>query len=151
MENTELIINNDDTGATMLADLSTAKSSFCSLTASSPKEKIRLFNLINAPEKRLKDMINVPLSITDIYAEIVYCINTDTGEQVPCPRIVLIDNAGVSYQCVSKGIFNALTKLFQIYGMPHWEVPLTITPKLITKGDRSILTFSVGETGKSMK
>lgn len=148
MENASLSIINDDNGNTMVAALTTARDQFCSLVANTPEEKMQLFNLINAPDKRVKDMINVPLPITDIYAETVECVNEATGEIQVCPRIVLIDDKGNSYQCVSKGMLNALSKMFQIYGLPHWNEPITIIPKLISKGDRNILTFTLGDSAK---
>lgn len=126
----------------LVADLTTRQTSFCSLTATTPEEKAKLFNLMNAPQHRLSDMINMSIEVTDIFVETVQCTNKD-GEIILTPRIVLIDKNGEGYQCVSMGIYGALKKLFSIYGTPHWEEPLSLTVKQITKGDYKILTLAV--------
>lgn len=126
----------------LVADLTTRQTSFCSLVATTPEEKAQLFNLMNAPQHRLSDMINMTIEVTDIFVETVQCANKD-GEIILTPRIVLIDKNGEGYQCVSMGIYGALKKLFSIYGTPHWEEPLPLTVKQVTKGDYKILTLAV--------
>lgn len=126
----------------LVADLTTRQTSFCSLTATTPEEKAKLFNLMNAPQHRISDMINMTIEVTDIFVETVQCANKD-GEIILTPRIVLIDKNGEGYQCVSMGIYGALKKLFSIYGTPHWEEPLSLTVKQVTKGEYKILTLAV--------
>lgn len=126
----------------LVADLTTRQTSFCSLTATTPEEKAKLFNLMNAPQHRLSDMINMTIEVTDIFVETVQCANKD-GEIILTPRIVLIDKNGEGYQCVSMGIYGALKKLFSIYGTPHWEEPISLTVKQVTKGEYKILTLAV--------
>lgn len=126
----------------LVADLTTRQTSFCSLTATTPEEKAKLFNLMNTPQHRLSDMINMSIEVTDIFVETVQCANKD-GEIILTPRIVLIDKNREGYQCVSMGIYGALKKLFSIYGTPHWEEPLSLTVKQITKGEYKILTIVV--------
>lgn len=118
------------------------KMSLCTMSAKNDKERATLYKAMNNPEKRLKDMINMEISVKDIYVEIVKCVNRETGEEQPAPRIVLIDDKGVGYQCVSKGILSALSKLFQVYGMPTWEKPIKLKVSQISKGtDKNILTL----------
>lgn len=126
----------------LVADLTTRQTSFCSLAANTQEEKAQLFNLMNAPQHRLSDMINMTIEVTDIFVETVQCANKD-GEITLTPRIVLIDKNGEGYQCVSMGIYGALKKLFSIYGVPHWEEPLPLTVKQVTKGEYKILTLAV--------
>lgn len=137
----------------IIANLTTARTSFCSMNAVTPEEKAQLFNAMNSPDARIADLVNVSLDIVDVYAEVVECINQDTGEISKCPRVVLIDKDGKSYQAVSKGIFNAVSKLIAVYGLPHWETPVTVTPYQITKGSgnntRKILSLKIG--GKTAK
>lgn len=127
----------------LIADLTTATQSFCSMVANTDKEKAALFKVMNNPEGRLKDMINMDIEVKDVYCEAVQCVNKETGELTTAPRIVLIDKDNKGYQCVSVGIYSALKKLFLIYGQPTWKTPITLTIKSINKGDRSILTFEV--------
>lgn len=132
-----------DEGYNLVADLTTAKTQFCSMHAETNEEKARLFNAMNNPDKRLADFINKTIAAKDLYVEVVNCTNEETGEVTACPRIVIIDDKGVSYQCVSVGIFSALKKCIQIYGAPTWETPVKLEVVQITKGNRKMLTLNV--------
>lgn len=132
-----------DEGYNLVADLTTAKTQFCSMKAETPEEKARLFNSMNNPDKRLADFINKVINAKDLYVEVVNCTNQETGEVTACPRIVIIDDKGTSYQCVSVGIFSALKKCIQIYGAPTWETPVKLEVVQITKGNRKMLTLNV--------
>lgn len=127
----------------LIADLTTATQSFCSMKATNDKERTALFKIMNNPDFRLKDMINMELSVKDIYCEVVKCVNKNTGEVTAAPRIVLIDKDNKGYQCVSVGIYSAVKKLITIFGEPTWTKPINIIVKSINKDDRSILTFEV--------
>lgn len=117
---------------------------FCSIVANTAEEKKALFNATNNPDHRLKEFVNKPIKVKDVFVEVVECTNRETGEVRKCPRIVLIDDKGVSYTAVSIGVFSALRKLFTIYGTPDtWEKPLTLTPKTIEKDKFSILTIAM--------
>ena len=141
MDNNQLIIN-DETGVEGL--LMATSDSFCSMVPKTDAEKKSLFKAMNNPDKKVSDMINLEIELKDIYSEIVELADQKTGEVIKLPRIVLIDSKGIGYQCVSKGMFSALKKLFQIYGMPTWEKPIKIKIKSIEKAsDRKVLTFDV--------
>lgn len=126
-----------------IADLTSAKTTFCSLAADTREEKANLFKAMNNPEKRLGDCINMVIMAKDIYCEVVDCLNQQTGEVTQCPRIVIIDDKGVGYQAVSIGIYSALKKIIQVFGAPTWNEPIPLEIKQITKGDRKLLTFDV--------
>lgn len=132
-----------DEGFDLVADLTTAKTQFSSVVAVTDEEKAKLYNAMNNPEKRLADCINMTINAKDLYVEVVNCTNKETGEVNACPRIVIIDDKGVSYQCVSIGIFSAFKKLIQVYGAPTWEKPLKLMVKQITKGQLKMLTLDV--------
>lgn len=126
-----------------IADLTSAKTTFCSLSADTREEKANLFKAMNNPEKRLGDCINMVIMAKDIYCEVVDCLNQQTGEVTQCPRIVIIDDKGIGYQAVSIGIYSALKKIIQVFGSPTWNEPIPLEIKQITKGDRKLLTFDV--------
>lgn len=132
-----------DMGFDLVADMTTAETAFTSLTANTDEEKAHLFNAINSPEKRLADCINMTINAKDLYMEIVNCTNEQTGEVTPCPRIVIIDDAGVSYQAVSVGIYSALKKIVRIFGSPTWHNPIPLEIMQVTKGQRKMLTLNV--------
>lgn len=130
-----------DEGFNLEVDMTTAKTQYCSMRAETPEEQTQLFNAMNNPDKRLADCINKQIAVKDVYVEVVTCTNQETGEQTPAPRIVLIDEDGVSYQCVSIGIYSAIKKLIQVFGEPTWKTPVKVEVVQITKGTRKMLTL----------
>lgn len=141
MEN-ELVMTNEDTG--LKGKLINRTDSFCSFTAETNEDKARLFKAMNNPEHRVGDCINMNIRVKDIFSEMVTIENKETGEIQNAARIVLIDENGEGYQCVSQGMFSAVKKLISIYGLPTWEEPIEICIKQIKKGgNRNILTFDV--------
>lgn len=145
IQNKEIAVINRyaDEGFNLTADLSTAQMSFCSMKADTQEAKMKLYNAMNNPDKRLGDCINKTINAKDLYVEIVSCTNEETGEVTPCPRIVIIDDKGVSYQCVSIGIYSAIKKIIQVFGAPTWEKPIKLEVIQITKGSRKMLTLNV--------
>lgn len=132
-----------DEGFSIAVDMTTAQTQFCSMKATTKEEKTALYNAMNNPDKRLADCINMQIKAKDLYVEVVNCTNEETGEITACPRIVIIDEKGVSYQAVSIGIYSALKKVIQVFGAPTWDDPVTLEVKQITKGTRKMLTLNV--------
>lgn len=136
-----------DEGFNVAIDMTTAKTQFCSMMAQTEDERASLFNAMNNPDKRLADCINMTINAKDIYVEVVDCTNEETGEVRACPRIVIIDDKGVSYQAVSLGIYSALKKVIQVYGAPTWATPIKLKVVQVSKGTRKMLTLNV-QAGK---
>lgn len=134
-----------DEGFNIVADMTTAKTQFTSVVAVTDEDKARLFNAMNNPDERISNMINMKIMAKDLYIEVVNCTNTETGVVTACPRIVIIDDKGKSYQAVSIGIYSALKKVIQVFGSPTWEKPIPLEVKQITKGDRKMLTLNVAK------
>lgn len=116
---------------------------FCSFTADKPEDKKKLYKVMTNPDHKLADFINKTISVTDIFSENCQLTDGKTGEVKTMPRIVLIDKDGVSYQCVSYGIYNSIKKLIQIYGLPTWEEPINLLVKQIKAGDKNILSLEI--------
>lgn len=132
-----------DEGFSIVADMTSAQTQFCSMKAETKDEKAALYNAMNNPDKRIGDCINMTIAARDLYIEVVNCTNEETGEVTACPRIVIIDDKGVSYQAVSIGIYSALKKVIQVFGAPTWDEPVKLEVKQITKGSRKMLTLNV--------
>ena len=132
-----------DDGFNIQADMTTAKTQFCSMVAETKEDKAKLYNAMNNPDLRLADCINTQIKAKDLYVEVVNCTNEETGEVTACPRIVIIDDKGKSYQAVSIGIYSALKKVIQVFGAPTWAEPVTLEVKQISKGTRKMLTLNV--------
>ena len=130
---------------TLKEEFTEHRDAFCSMAANTPEEKANLFNATNNPAHRIADYINSTIYVKDVFCEIVNVTNRETGEVSQCPRVVLIDDKGEGYQAVSFGVFSALKKLMQVYGLPTWEPAIPIQVQQISKGTNKMLTFSVGK------
>lgn len=146
-ETTDLTVTQSNASDEFIGELISESrvTQFCSLTPTTQKEKLRLYNIMNTPDARLAECINMEISITDVFVEIVQVRSENTGEINTCPRIILIDSKGKSYVAVSIGVFNSLKKLMHSFGLPTWAEPVIIVPKQIKKGTNSILTLTVKE------
>jgi hypothetical protein len=137
-----------DENSSLIVDLTTPrKTAFSSvdITKATMDEKKKFFNAINSSDKRLADEINKEINLKHVYVEEVQLTNKETGELQSAPRIVLIDDKGDGFSCVSSGVFNSLKKLFGTFGVPtSWEKPIKVRVKQITKAsDRKILTLEI--------
>lgn len=115
---------------------------YCSFEPKTPAEKKILYKAMSSPEKSIKDCQNLEIKCRDVFCETVEC-KDDNGSITRCPRVVLIDDKGVAYQSVSFGVYNCLKRLFTVYGFPTWEEPITLIPKLVTKGKNQITTLEI--------
>ena len=128
----------------MLSQLSQEQGQFyCSFSPNDIKGKKQLFKIMTTPDKKLSDMINMEINVTDVFCEVVSMASETTGEITETVRVVLIDSKGVSYQCVSQGIFNAIKRLFAIFGPPTWEEGIKLKVIQINKKERSILSLEI--------
>lgn len=130
-----------------LLDLTSKRTTWSSLTPKTEKEKVSFYNAVNTPSKRLKEMVNMELEISHVYAEMIDFIDQETGEATPGVRMVFIGPDGTSYQAASKGVYSCTQKLFSIFGTPDtWKKPVKIRPKEISKSaNRNVLVFEIAE------
>lgn len=143
------VISEQVDGVDYIVDLTTRQTSYCSMTPQNDTDRATLFNAMNNPAKRLGDCINEVIRAKHVFVEVVSCEKKDangnpTGIKDRCPRIVIIDDHGVGYACVSIGVFSAIKKLFQVYGEPQtWAAPINLKVKQISKGERKMLTLDI--------
>lgn len=124
-------------------DMISETSVYTSLKCDTDAEKVNFYNITNAPQERLGDHINEVINAKDIFCESVECVNDETGEITNAPRIVIIDDKGVGYACVSMGVFSSLKKIMNLFGQPTWEKPVKIKVGQIKKSAKSILTLTL--------
>lgn len=153
MENQELQVTSNlgaelvsDENSNLIMDLTVPrKTAFSSvdITKATIAEKKSFFNAINSSDKRVADEINKEINLKHVYVEEVQLADKETGELSKAPRIVLIDDKGIGYSCVSTGIFSSLKKLFGTFGLPTvWDAPIKVRIKQISKAaDKKILTL----------
>lgn len=126
---------------TVLYDLNNAES-YCSIKGDTREAKVAMYNAINSPDHKLSDFVGKKLNIKDISIERVENPSDETGEMVANARVVLIDENGESYTCVSSGIYSAIKKLVAVFGEPTWEPALPVEiQNLSTKRGRKIMTL----------
>ena len=126
---------------TVLYDLNNAES-YCSIKGDTREAKVAMYNAINSPDHKLSDFVGKKLNIKDISIERVENINEETGEMAANARVVLIDENGESYTCVSSGIYSAIKKLVAVFGEPTWEPALPVeVQNLSTKKGRKTMTL----------
>ena len=130
---------------TVLTDLSNAES-YCSIKGDSREALVAMYNAINSPDHKLSDFVGKKLNIKDISIERVENMNDETGDMVANARVVLIDENGESYTCVSSGIYSAIKKLVAVFGEPTWEPALPVEIQhLSTKKGRKTMTLKAIE------
>ncbi len=126
---------------TVLYDLTNSES-YCSIKGDSREALVAMYNAINSPDHKLSDFVGKKLNIKDISIERVENMNDETGEMVANARVVLIDENGESYTCVSSGIYSAIKKLVSVFGEPTWEPALPVeVQNLSTKKGRKTMTL----------
>lgn len=121
----------------------TKLAAFCSVKAETMAEKALVFNAANNPKHKVNDFINKKIMLKDVYAETLELCNAETGEYEKAPRIVLIDENGEAYECVSVGMFSSLKKLIATFGEPTWEDPIPVVVKQEKVKNGSMLTLTV--------
>ena len=108
----------DVDGERLVADLTSATVSYCSLSADTVEDKITAYNAMTNAGESLADHINEEIVLRHVYVEAINCLNEQTGDVNVCPRIVLITPDGQSYQAVSQGVYGSLKTIFKIFGTP---------------------------------
>lgn len=146
--NTELAISNADVNTDM-RDYNVRElegnnlAAFCSVKTETMQDKALVFNAANNPQHKVSDFINKKIMVRDVYAETLELVNKESGEVEKAPRIVLIDENGEAYECVSVGMFSALKKLIATFGEPTWDEPIPVVVKQEKVANGSMLTLSV--------
>jgi hypothetical protein len=140
----EVVINDLAPRTYDIKELSQPESNaFCSIKEDSLEAKKLVYNASNNPTHKIDDYINKEIALKDVFVEIIELANENTGELEQAPRIVLIDDKGESYQCVSNGIFGSLKKLMAIFGEPTWEDPIHVVVKQVKVKRGTMLTLEV--------
>ena len=85
-----------------------------------------IYNAINNPTYRVGDMINQVIDMVMVHISLIEVTDSETGDMVTLPKTVIIDTKGESYSCVSKGIYNALNNIIDIFGEPSPENVISV-------------------------
>lgn len=140
VQETGLAVAEKETALNLMGE---QKASFTSLKNETNVEKQILYKAMSNPDKRLGDCINTVIMAKDLFMEQVEMTNQETGEIQVCPRIVIVDKDGMSYQSVSFGVFNALKRVIQVFGNPTWEQPIPLKVIQVTRGEKKMLSLDI--------
>lgn len=124
---------------------------YCSFSPDDMEGKIKLYNAINSPSKRLGEMINTPITVRDVVLCKVMLGERDDDDVGPNPfkkgreafRTILIDADGKSYTATSTGIYNSVCTLRNVFGDLHFEDGLKLMVKQITVKNGITLTLQI--------
>lgn len=115
---------------------------FCSMNPEDDAGRKTLLNAMANPDYKLSDFINQEIVMKDLITEMVDMTSED-GEVKPTPRIVIIDDKGKSYQCMSWGIFNVLKRFMVVYGEPTWGNGIKVRVVQVQNKERKMLSLKV--------
>ena len=117
---------------------------YISFQVDSSESQVKLYNAMNSPEYRVKDMINKPIYLVD--AIMVPCTLADesTGEVYDAVRTILIDKDGHTYAATSTGIMSSVRNLFNVFGTLHFDEPVKVVPIEVRVKRGNTLTLKLG-------
>lgn len=131
---------------------------FSSFSPDDMAGKVKLYNAINSPDQRLKDIVNMPINIKDVIvrkvslSEKVERANTDENDDAgdfrgsrEGFRVIILDTEGKSYTATSTGIYNSICTLRNVFGTLHFEEGLKVAVKNIKTKNGDTLTLSILE------
>lgn len=102
---------------------------WCSLPATSARDKAAIFNAMNGKVQPLDEKMNEQIVIENVLLQGVSITNVATGEISECVRCVLFDKEGKTYGCVSTGVHESVKKIIQLFGLPPFSPPLIVMPR----------------------
>lgn len=103
------------------------KKIYCSKVIETEEEKKEMFNTLESCDILLNDCVNNEIELKDIYIEERQVVDKETGEVKTKFRTILFDVNGQTYATGSYGIYNILSKIVKIYGLPDtWTKPLKV-------------------------
>lgn len=98
------------------ADISLTESNSQIVTTLDPKDEIAMFNAMSDADFSINDHIGKQMTLCGYFIHDVDMTDKKTGEVVKCPRVLLIDENGKTYGCVSWGIYRALVRVVKTTG-----------------------------------
>lgn len=121
---------------------------FTTVKGDDRKAKVKVYNAISAPDKKIAECIGEVIEIKDFVVHPVTLLDENTGELVNMLRTVIISADGTSYEAVSIGVANSLQRLISFVGEPStWEEPLfvKIKQKKTRNGDNKVTLLEIVE------
>lgn len=110
----------------------------------SREAKIKIYNMINAPDDKLGQHVDEVLEITDLVAHPIQVVDEQTGEILDTLRVIMISSDGTAYASSSLGIVSSLQKIMPIVGRAPWKPAIKVkVVETQTRKGRSALTLTL--------
>ena len=119
---------------------------FTTIEGTDRKSKVKVYNAISAPDKKIAECIGEVIEIKDFVVHEVQVLDENTGELNNLLRTVIISSDGTSYEAVSIGIANSLQRLIAFLGKPsEWDEPVKvkIKQKKTRNGDNKVTLLEI--------
>jgi len=158
-ENTNVETSLVAASGSMLEEMSGAAAKFfTTLPQETPLDKAKLMNCLQAPDFKTDEIIGKTFMLKNFIAQNITMVNEETGEITDATRLVLISEKGKSVVAVSKGLFNSVKMLIQIFGLPGnggWKesIPVMLAQLTVKKGrtfNLKVVTETVEKTDKNV-
>lgn len=81
--------------------------------------EIAQYKALNNPDTKLSKMVDSTISLVGYVLQSIVLPDPVTGKPMDQPRIILIDESGKTYDCVSIGVYMELKKLAQSFSFPR--------------------------------
>lgn len=144
MENMELMnVNGNMPGEAMAM--------FSSFNSDSREDKVKLYNALTNPDRRIADYINTTIGIKDVVMVPVDMVQTIDKEGNPFEdeapktrkmmRTIILADDGYSYGATSDGISNSLRMLYQVFGTLHFDEPVKMQVKQVKARRGNVLNL----------
>lgn len=111
---------------------------FSSFKAETREERLAVFKAVSETEA-LDDHIGETIMVRDMIIQPVE-LKDDNGEVRIASRIIIIDDQGTAYGCVSSGVETSVRNLFVTVGEPTYEPPLPL--RAVKKAGRHGFKFT---------
>src|SRR5438876_5472672 len=114
---------------------------FTSLDTDKPENRKKILQCMQDCTKRITEEVGEKIRVTDYFVHDVECRNKESGETQIAPRLVLIDKAGNTHECVSETLLGSLKNVAFVYGKPPWPDGQILIPRMKRKGTNNIYFF----------
>lgn len=109
---------------------------------------VDMYNTLQAPSKTVNESIGDTFNLTGVIVHPVTVVSENTGDVIPCPRIILVGSKGESYVSVSMTLFSSLKNLFAIMRTPdQWgKDGIPVKLRQSAKGEKRYFSIEVVKT-----
>lgn len=114
---------------------------YTSLDIAKKEKRQLIMKALQDCDAKLTENVNVTISAVDYFAHDVQLKGKEEGEIVDAIRLVVIDDKGLCYECVSQTLLRSLQTVAFVFGPPPWNPPLKLTVKSRRNGERNIYWF----------